>query len=156
MPVFIEEFTLAGSGSGPYALTTGPDGALWFTLVHSGGIGRLVPGGILTHHQLDPDCGPTIIAVGPDDALWFTEHRAHRIGRITLDGKVEEFTVPTAKCGPFGIAAGPDGALWFTETAADRIGRITTDGRVTEFQLPATGATPPRSPQAPTTGCGSP
>ncbi|MET7802494.1 virginiamycin B lyase family protein, partial [Streptomyces decoyicus] len=65
MPVFIEEFTLVGSNSGPYALTTGPDGALWFTLVHSGGIGRLVPGGVLTHHQLDPDCGPTIIAVGP-------------------------------------------------------------------------------------------
>jgi virginiamycin B lyase len=71
-----------------------------------------VPGEGLTHHQLDPDCGPTIIAVGPDDALWFTEYRAHRIGRIALDGKVEEFTVPTAECGPFGIAAGPDGALW--------------------------------------------
>ena len=82
----IEEYAVPGAG--PYAVTAGPDGALWFTLVHSGQIGRLVPGGSPTVHQLDPEAGPTIIVTGPDGALWFTEYRAHRIGRITTGGTV--------------------------------------------------------------------
>jgi virginiamycin B lyase len=55
-------------GGGPYAITTGPDDALWYTLVRSGQIGRLVPGGEPENHQLDLDCGPTMIASGPDGA----------------------------------------------------------------------------------------
>lgn len=42
--VSIAEHAVADSEAGPYAITTGPDGALWFTLVHSGRVGRLVPG----------------------------------------------------------------------------------------------------------------
>jgi streptogramin lyase len=58
-------------GAGPYGITAGPDGALWFTLVHHGQIGRLAPGGDLTSHQLDPSsCGPSTIVPGPDGALW--------------------------------------------------------------------------------------
>src|SRR6478752_10127288 len=105
MAVFIEEFAVAEAGSGPYSLTGGPDGALWFTMVQGGSIGRLVPGEGLSAHRLDPECGPTVIVAGPDDALWFTEYRAHRIGRIALDGAVTEFALPTPECGPFGIAA---------------------------------------------------
>ncbi len=118
--VSIEEHMVADHTAGPYSLTTGPDGALWFTLVHSGRIGRLVPGEEPTSHRLDLHCGPTVITQGPDGALWFTEYRADRIGRITTDGVVDEFGVPGSGRGPFGIAVGPDGALWFTETAADR------------------------------------
>ncbi|MEV4813898.1 virginiamycin B lyase family protein [Micromonospora avicenniae] len=44
----VQEHIVADTASGPYAITTGPDGALWFTLVHSGQIGRLVPGGGLS------------------------------------------------------------------------------------------------------------
>ncbi|MFF5635502.1 hypothetical protein [Streptomyces sp. NPDC012825] len=61
---------MADSAAGPYALTTGPDGALWFTLVHSGRIGRIVPGQEPTAHRLAPDSGSTVIAFGPDGALW--------------------------------------------------------------------------------------
>ena len=60
---------------GPYAIATGPDGALWYTLVRGGRIGRLVPGGTPEMHQLDPACGPMVITSGPDGALWFTENR---------------------------------------------------------------------------------
>lgn len=82
-PPAIEEHAVSGRDSGPYAITTGPDGALWFTMVHSGRIGLPNPGQEPTSHQLAPDSGPTVISNGPDGALWFTEYRAHRIGRIT-------------------------------------------------------------------------
>nr|WP_249412256.1 hypothetical protein [Micromonospora endophytica] len=96
----ITEHQVTDAASGPYAITTGPDDALWFTMVHSGRIGRLVPGAEPASWQLDPGCGPTIISGGPDGALWFAEHRAHRIGRITTDGKVDEFPLPTRRPGP--------------------------------------------------------
>ncbi|MBO9705906.1 MAG: hypothetical protein J7474_10410, partial [Arthrobacter sp.] len=44
-------------GSGPYAITTGPDGALWYTLEGSGEIGRLVPGGFPATFQLAAGSG---------------------------------------------------------------------------------------------------
>ncbi|MFC5183054.1 virginiamycin B lyase family protein [Actinomadura harenae] len=138
----IEEHTVAGPEDGPYAITTGPDGALWFTLVEAAAIGRLVPGEEPRRFAVAPGSGPTIITPGPDGALWFTEYRANRIGRITTDGDVTEFPLPTAEARPFGIVTGPDGALWFTETATDGIGRITVDGAVTEFPLPVRGAFP--------------
>ncbi len=130
----VREVTVSSPEAGPYALADGPDGALWFTLVHQGAIGRRDADGAVTVHPVG--AGPTLLAQGPDGALWFTEYGSHRIGRITMDGDVTAFAPPTAEGGPFGIAAGPDGAMWFTLSAADRIGRITMDGEITEYPAP--------------------
>ncbi|GAA1711953.1 hypothetical protein GCM10009680_61180 [Streptomyces yatensis] len=134
----VRVFTVSPPDAGPYALTGGPDGALWFTLVHQGAIGRRGTDGGITVHPVG--AGPTVIARGPDGALWFTEYGTHRIGRITVDGAISSYAPPTAEGGPYGIAAGPDGAIWFTLSGADRIGRITMDGDITEY--PAPGAFP--------------
>ncbi|GGY10973.1 hypothetical protein GCM10010324_67260 [Streptomyces hiroshimensis] len=136
----VREFTIGTPEAGPYALTEGPDGALWCTLTHQGAIARRGTDGSLTVHPVGADTGPTILAQGPDGSLWFTQYRAHRIARITVEGTVTSFTPPTTGGGPFGIAAGPDGAMWFTLSGADRLGRITTDGDITEY--PAPGAFP--------------
>ncbi|MYT31389.1 alpha/beta hydrolase fold domain-containing protein [Streptomyces sp. SID8354] len=134
----VREVAVSGPEAGPYALAEGPDGALWFTLVHQGAIGRRDEDGQVTVHPVG--ARPTVIAQGPDGALWFSEYGTHRIGRITVDGRATSFAPPTADGGPFGIAAGPDGAMWFTLSAADRIGRITMDGEITEY--PSPGAFP--------------
>ncbi|MFD3992920.1 hypothetical protein [Streptomyces sp. NPDC058583] len=44
----IEEYAESGRDSGPYAITTGPDGALWFTEIAAGQIGRMAPRGTTT------------------------------------------------------------------------------------------------------------
>jgi virginiamycin B lyase len=96
------------SDGAPYGIATGPDGALWFTLVHQGRVGRLVPGAEPVIHQLDPaDGGPSIIVPGADGAMWFTEFQGGRVGRITGPGQVTSFEAE----GAYGIAAGPDGAM---------------------------------------------
>lgn len=123
--VSVEEYPVPGAG--PYAITTGPDGALWFTLVHSGQIGRLVPGGTPTVHDLDPDAGPTVIVTGPDGALWFTEWAASRLGRITVDGRISEVDLPGAE--PHGLAAGPGGTLWVALESGALARVIPRDGR---------------------------
>ncbi|TMJ54767.1 MAG: hypothetical protein E6G85_04630 [Alphaproteobacteria bacterium] len=38
----ITEFTVPSDGSGPHSITTGPDGALWFTEYYGSRVGRLV------------------------------------------------------------------------------------------------------------------
>jgi len=135
------EFLLPTPASRPSAITTGPDGALWFTEA-GGKIARITTQGIITEFPIKGDGILHSITTGPDGALWFTEFTSKKIGRIpttdTADNlQLIEFAVPESS-GPFGITTGPDGALWFTEGAGGKIGRITTAGVLTEFTIPTT------------------
>ncbi len=121
----------------PTGITTGPDGALWFTNSGSNSIGRITISGVVTNYS-DPsvDAGPTAITTGPDGALWFTNSGSNSIGRITTSGAVTIYTSLSIN-GPNGITAGPDGALWFTNDGDDSIGRITTSGVATSYTDPS-------------------
>ena len=52
MRISIEEYELPHIDSGPYGITTGKDGALWFTQHKANQIGRMTVDGILTHIDL--------------------------------------------------------------------------------------------------------
>ncbi|HEV2236945.1 MAG TPA: Virginiamycin B lyase [Ktedonobacterales bacterium] len=128
-------------------LTTGPDGALWFTAAslsfapNYGAIGRITTSGVVTWFPVpDKDGSPVSIVTATDGALWFTEPGANAIGRLTTAGGFTSFAVPTAKSFPYRITPGPDGALWFTEHDTSRIGRITLQGKITEYIIPDGGA----------------
>jgi virginiamycin B lyase len=145
LAVTFTEFPVPTVDGGPWSITTGPDGALWFTESFANKIGRITTAGVITEFKI-PSANSQLlggITQGPDGALWFGEEFAGKIGRITTDGVITEFPVPA----PSGITTGPDGALWFTELG-DKIGRITTAGVITEFKIPTTLS----FPQAITTG----
>ena len=76
----------------PDAITTGPDGALWFTNsgiypTYTASIGRMPTSGVVTDYT-DPGIvgggygNATSIANGSDGALWFTTGLNNSIGRI--------------------------------------------------------------------------
>lgn len=112
-------------GSRPYAMTSAPDGALWFADYGKHAIGRMDPAsGEVKEHPLEPDSEPTFIVAGPDGALWFTENGPCKIARMALDGTVDAIAVPAKKCQLFGLTVGPDGNLWFTITQPNAIGRL--------------------------------
>jgi virginiamycin B lyase len=116
-------------------ITTGPDGALWFTETVAGRIGRITTAGIISEYALaNSNSYPFGITTGPDGALWFTEVQAQQIGRITTDGSVTEYPVSGTPTTSFlsDITAGPDGALWFTKWCTG-ISRITTAGEITDY-----------------------
>jgi streptogramin lyase len=120
----------------PTGIVAGPDNALWFTEAKSDQIGRVTPGGILTHPRTIPGSGPYGIAAGPDGALWFTAESASKIGRLPTDGSpATMYPLPDPTSQPRGIIAGPDGALWFTEFGAGKIGRMSTGGSLVEYSL---------------------
>jgi virginiamycin B lyase len=121
--VSIEQYAVADGG--PYAITTGPDGALWFTESAADRIGRITPDGGITEFALPDRAGrPHAITPGGDGRLWFTEWGGNRVGSITADGVIEVHDLPTPGSEPHGITLGPDGALW-TALETGALARIT-------------------------------
>jgi serine/threonine protein kinase/sugar lactone lactonase YvrE len=139
----ITEFPVPTSGSGPWGITAGPGGNLWFAEYNGNKIGRISPSGTITEFPV-PTAGsdPDGITAGPGGNLWFTEYNGNKIGRISPSGTITEFPVPTAKSGPDGITAGPDGNLWFTEYNGNKIGHISPSGTITEFPVPTAKSSP--------------
>ncbi|MGI5240935.1 virginiamycin B lyase family protein [Dactylosporangium sp. CA-139066] len=67
----IAELPIADRGAGPYGVTTGPDGALWYTGNRDHRIGRVTTDGVATSFATPtPGSGPFGITVGPDGAVW--------------------------------------------------------------------------------------
>jgi streptogramin lyase len=136
-------FAISDNSAKPTYITSGSDGALWFTDPGRNAIGRMTTLGATTEFAIPTPVSDILgITKGPDDNLWFTEAGANRIGRITVTGTIAEFPIPSPSSSPQQIAAGPDGALWFTEGQAGKIGRITTSGTITEFEIPTPHSEP--------------
>jgi virginiamycin B lyase len=141
----ISEVTLPNPGSGPYGITFGPDGNIWFTEYTSNKIGRYDPSTANFAEFIIPTAAsqPTSIVIGPgDSALWFTEAATDKIGRVTLSGSISEFTVGGST--PLNATSvGNDGGIWFTLNGSDQIGEIVpvTDA-ITLYNVPTPASQP--------------
>jgi len=143
----ITEYPLPDPNADPFQITTGPDGALWFTETGDNKIGRITTDGIISEYAVSAqDSGPTGICSGPDGAIWFVDFGGKHVGRVTMAGVVSEFAVPAAGGALRQILPGPDGALWFAEAdsanAISNIARVSTTGVVEEFPTPTSNAFP--------------
>lgn len=139
----ITEFPVPTHDRGPFGITAGPDGNVWFSESAGVGIGRATTSGSITEFTTGISGPAEEITAGPDGNLWFTEPKSEKIGRITPTGTTTEFPLPKGSQ-PAGIAAGSDGDLWFTvPSGPGGIGRITPEGAVTLFTI---GLTPNAKP----------
>ena len=147
----VTEFALPATSS-PGAITTGPDGNLWFG--DAGALGRIGTTGDLTEFAVPGGGTPGWVSGGPDGRLWFTN--GIHVGAMTTSGAATEFVLPGDAKGVrqpvFNLArritAGPDGALWssvtmFSRTCVCNIGgaldHVTTSGDITQLALPSGG-----------------
>ncbi|WP_425537990.1 virginiamycin B lyase family protein [Myxococcus stipitatus] len=95
-PSEFRESFIRDDGRGPYNITTGADGALWFTLNKTNALGRMTLGGTVPFFPLPtPGAGPVGATAG-SDAIRFVEIIAGQIGRMALDGTVSR----VARLGP--------------------------------------------------------
>src|SRR5439155_11594924 len=69
----------------PYAVTTGPDGNVWFA-ASRGTVGRIQANGQVTLFAVPNNGFVGRITSGPDGSLWLTEKAANKIARITVNG----------------------------------------------------------------------
>ena len=133
--VLVAEYPLT-AGRGPYEITAGPDGNLWFAEASANRIGRITTGGVVTEFAGMTVGAPTGIAAGPDGNLWFTENaNPGAIGRISPTGVLTEYKAGlTINRRPLDIVAGNDGSLHFSENnGSGTIGKVTTAGVISEF-----------------------
>lgn len=113
----ITEFEVP-SGSHPHDVAPAPDGTVWYTAQHTGGLGRLDPTTGETHHvDLGSGSRPHGVIIGPDDAAWVTDGGLNAIVRV--DAETEEVTVfplpddaPDANLNTATFDG--NGILWFT------------------------------------------
>jgi virginiamycin B lyase len=130
--VIITQYPIPTQGANSEDATTGPDGAMWFSELSAGKIGRTTTAGVTTEYTI-PTTGsqPHGITTGPDGALWFAESGSNKIGRIDTGGTITEYTIPHGQ--PMDVVTGPDGALWYCDWQYG-FGRIdTSTGAITEY-----------------------
>jgi virginiamycin B lyase len=127
----ITEIPIGGVESSPTWLTTGPDGALWFT--DSSGIGRMALDGSLAQVWSGLNY-PSSIAMGPDGNLWVTGASQDVVARVTAAGRGKLFGL-RLNCDPQWIAPGA-GSLWVACYNLNEISRVSTTGVVTAFPVP--------------------
>jgi virginiamycin B lyase len=119
------------SRSAARRLTSGPDGAVWFTAGEN--VGRIDIDGTIEEVAAGAKTGD--ITRGPTDSVWFTEPDANRVGRLALDGALEHYELTTPNGGLGAITLGPDGQIWFTEANTGKIGSISENGMIQEFEV---------------------
>src|SRR5581483_8285365 len=102
------EFSITTQASNPVGITSGPDGALWFTEFSSNKVGRISISGTVTELAAPQSCygGPQGITGGPDGALWLTQNQGNDIGRLTTTGVGNVYTIHTTFGGPCGQPLG--------------------------------------------------
>ncbi|HTA38541.1 MAG TPA: hypothetical protein VK760_05675, partial [Candidatus Acidoferrales bacterium] len=75
-----------GGSESLVGITTGPDGAMWFTDCQNQFVGRVTTSGVLTKYPITgssiPFAAPAQIVTGPDGNLWFAEVCADEIARL--------------------------------------------------------------------------
>ena len=102
MGIKIEEFELPHIDSGPYGITAGKDGALWFTQHKANQIGRMTVDGKVTHIDRSyTQCRCAIYHSTTQGDVWFTENRANKIGKLTVTGEIIEYTLPNPEFSTF-------------------------------------------------------
>jgi streptogramin lyase len=141
------ETPLPSATGGLFGITTGADGALWFSETASSTIDRYDPVTQSLTKLPTPTLNsrPTGITLGHDNNLYFAE-TAGDIGAINATtGAITEFTPPTPNSGPLGITtgAGSDNRIWFTEAVANQIASFDpgTD-TFTEYKIPTQNSLP--------------
>ncbi|MFJ3393781.1 Vgb family protein [Leifsonia aquatica] len=123
-------------GEGPYAVAATEDGAVWFTLVHGGRVGRRDADGSLTYLALGDGAQPSGIAAATESTVWIADTTGDRLVLVGPGPRIlSEIAVPTAGSQPFGVVALDDGTAWFTELGGNALGRVGILGGVDEFPV---------------------
>lgn len=148
----VTEYRLPSQDRWPSAVTTAPDGSVWFAEEEIPGVAHFFPGnGTLVEYAWPgyatpkpPDCIPGATTSGI--ALWqgrvwaADEYNNAILGVSPTDGSTVRINTTSGAQYPYWLAVGPDGDLWFTsENTPATLGRIAPDLTLSIIQLRGLG-----------------
>jgi virginiamycin B lyase len=111
----ITQFSVPTADAGPYQITAGPHGAMWFTEYDTTADGQVTEFPVPR-----PSYGPAGITGSGPGPVYGTDP-AGFIDTISEDGWISPARVPSAADLPFAIARLPGGTLWISEPGLFRI-----------------------------------
>jgi virginiamycin B lyase len=124
-------------------ITTGKDGAMWFSMSGVSAVGRIdvqtrdievipLPTPLATTSLLTQ-----IIQPGPGNTLVISLGAANKIATIDVfTREIKEYTIPTPASLPQGVTTDHLGNIWFTESAGQKFGRINVaTGQIKEWSI---------------------
>jgi YVTN family beta-propeller protein len=132
-------------GSGPFGVTSGPDGNIYYAMEPGNGIGSMIPATGVHSEQYfggGNSADPHFVATGPNGEIWDTEPVTQGLPDTDNISHTTPATPPTTPgiqgsfpvtgdanpevitVGPSDSGANPTGALWFTEQGTNKIGRL--------------------------------
>jgi streptogramin lyase len=152
----ITEYRLPSQGRWPNAITTAPDGSVWFAEQEVPGVAHLFPSnGTLVEYAWPgyptpkaPDC--LYAASSSGIAIWngrvwaADEFNNAVLGVNPWDGSTVRVNTTSNAQYPYWLAVGPDGDLWFTsDNTPASLGKISPDLTLTVIPLNGLGADEP-------------
>lgn len=152
----VTEYSLPSQGRWPNAVTTAPDGSVWFAEEETPGVARLYPGnGTLVEYAWPgyptpqaPDCLYSASVSGIalwDGRVWAADEFNNAVlGVNPSDGSTVRVNTTSGAEYPYWLAAGPDGNLWFTsDNTPASIGRIFPNLTLSVIRLQGVGGDQP-------------
>jgi virginiamycin B lyase len=119
-----------------YAITTGFDNAVWFTMNEGNGnwIGRMTTSGQVKYFTIRSNNNSleSGITVGRDGFYWFTLMSTNQVGRITSTGAIRLFSNNDGDSQPFPIVSNGGGFFVGERNGVAQV----TQGQFIEFPLP--------------------
>jgi virginiamycin B lyase len=124
----------------PHGICLSEDGnSIWFTGKRTSTVGKFgIVDKIVEHFELDNLASlPIFLSAGDNGKIWGTELLSSAILNVTLEGKIQEFKIPTSNSRPIGIITDPSSKfMWFTQETGVNIGRIDAHGNIVEYPVP--------------------
>jgi virginiamycin B lyase len=121
-------------------MATGADGNVWFVEPPENSIGRITPGGEMTHFATVPGvcCGPVSITSSKDGGLWLAFNQGSTIARVSTAGAITSAVFVNRSA--VVVRDGPDAGIWVgTEHhgigSRAAIGRVSSTGVVEVVDL---------------------
>ncbi len=152
----VTQYLLPGQDRWPNAVTTAPDGSVWFAEQAVPGVAHLFPGnGTVVEYAWPgykapkpPDCAPNVSSSGIaiwNGMVWAADEFGSVIWGVNPGvGTATPLNVSGMADFPYWLAPGPDGALWFTsDNLPARLGRILTNMTVDVIDLKGMGSDQP-------------
>jgi streptogramin lyase len=127
----------------PWAITTGDDGHVWFTMPYGGNrVGRVNSDGSISEFLVPTQLADPL-GICATHGVWVTEGHGNKVAEMSYDGRfVWEFPLDTSSGRPYGITSPFSGLAYFTEIDGNKIGIATDDGLIGEIDVPTDSSGP--------------